>query len=104
MKLDKVDDQSSALTLPVCPVYFEETLLAVWRHGWQRRRLGSSEVLEETTDTRKIYRLVQLDKYDMPLLTSDIWWSFCVLAYADMLLPTNQLNAIQAIFEAHYSI
>lgn len=47
-------------------VYFEETLLAVWRHGWQRKRLGSSEVLEETTDSRKIYRLVQSDKYDVP--------------------------------------
>lgn len=43
-------------------VYFEETLLAVWRHGWQRRRLGSSEVLEGATDPRKIYRLVQSDK------------------------------------------
>lgn len=43
-------------------VYFEETLLAVWRHGWQRRRLGSSEVLEGATDPRKIYKLVQSDK------------------------------------------
>uniref|UniRef100_A0A674NEB8 non-specific serine/threonine protein kinase n=1 Tax=Takifugu rubripes TaxID=31033 RepID=A0A674NEB8_TAKRU len=46
----------------VCVLYFEETLLAVWRHGWQRRRLGSSEVLEGATDHRKIYRLVQSDK------------------------------------------
>uniref|UniRef100_A0A674ML28 Mitogen-activated protein kinase kinase kinase kinase n=1 Tax=Takifugu rubripes TaxID=31033 RepID=A0A674ML28_TAKRU len=45
------------------PIYFEETLLAVWRHGWQRRRLGSSEVLEGATDHRKIYRLVQSDKF-----------------------------------------
>ncbi|TKS80622.1 Mitogen-activated protein kinase kinase kinase kinase 5 [Collichthys lucidus] len=43
-------------------VYFEDTLLAVWRHGWQRRRHGFSEVLEETTDHRKIYRLVQAEK------------------------------------------
>ncbi|TMS07626.1 Mitogen-activated protein kinase kinase kinase kinase 2 [Larimichthys crocea] len=43
-------------------VYFEDTLLAVWRHGWQRRRHGFSEVLEETTDHRKIYRLVQTEK------------------------------------------
>lgn len=43
-------------------VYFEETLLAVWRHGWQRRGQGFSEVLEETTDHRKIYRLVQSDR------------------------------------------
>ncbi|KAM9358811.1 mitogen-activated protein kinase kinase kinase kinase 5 [Symphorus nematophorus] len=43
-------------------VYFEDTLLAVWRHGWQRKRQGFSEVLEETTDPRKIYRLVQSDR------------------------------------------
>ncbi|CAJ1064819.1 mitogen-activated protein kinase kinase kinase kinase 5-like [Xyrichtys novacula] len=43
-------------------VYFEETLLAVWRHGWQRRGQHFSEVLEETTDPRKIYRLVQSDR------------------------------------------
>lgn len=53
------------LCLSFCPVYFEDTLLAVWRHGWQRRRHGFSEVLEETTDHRKIYRLVQTEKYDM---------------------------------------
>ncbi|XP_054457014.1 mitogen-activated protein kinase kinase kinase kinase 5-like isoform X2 [Anoplopoma fimbria] len=43
-------------------VYFEDTLLAVWRHGWQRRGQGFTEVLEETTDLRKIYRLVQSDR------------------------------------------
>ncbi|XP_045928927.1 mitogen-activated protein kinase kinase kinase kinase 5-like isoform X1 [Micropterus dolomieu] len=43
-------------------VYLEDTLLAVWRHGWQRRRQGFTEVLEENTDPRKIYRLVQKDR------------------------------------------
>ncbi|XP_063762435.1 mitogen-activated protein kinase kinase kinase kinase 5-like isoform X3 [Eleginops maclovinus] len=43
-------------------VYFEDTLLAVWRHGWQRRGQGFTEVLEETTDPRKTYRLVQSDR------------------------------------------
>ncbi|XP_074497197.1 mitogen-activated protein kinase kinase kinase kinase 5 isoform X1 [Sebastes fasciatus] len=43
-------------------VYFEDTLLAVWRHGWQRRGQGFTELLEETTDHRKIYRLVQSDR------------------------------------------
>ncbi|KAM8769270.1 mitogen-activated protein kinase kinase kinase kinase 5 isoform 1-T1 [Acanthopagrus schlegelii] len=43
-------------------VYFEDTLLAVWRHGWQRRRQDFTEVLEEVTDHRKIYRLVQSDR------------------------------------------
>ncbi|XP_034460956.1 mitogen-activated protein kinase kinase kinase kinase 5-like [Hippoglossus hippoglossus] len=43
-------------------VYFEDTLLAVWRHGWMRRAQGSTEVLEETTDQKKIYRLVQSDR------------------------------------------
>lgn len=42
-------------------VHFEDTLLAVWRHGWQRRQ-GFSEVLEDVTDPRKIYRLVQSDR------------------------------------------
>ncbi|KAM4627195.1 mitogen-activated protein kinase kinase kinase kinase 5 [Polymixia lowei] len=43
-------------------VYFEETLLAVWRHGWQRRGEGFTDVLQESTDTRKIYRLVGSDR------------------------------------------
>ncbi|CAF95879.1 unnamed protein product, partial [Tetraodon nigroviridis] len=55
------DPRFHSLSLYV-QVYFEETLLAVWRHGWQRKRLGSPEVMEETTDSRKIYRLVQSDK------------------------------------------
>ncbi|KAF7661370.1 hypothetical protein LDENG_00262880 [Lucifuga dentata] len=43
-------------------VHFENTLLAVWRHGWQRRGQGFTEVLEETTDPKKIYRLVHSDR------------------------------------------
>ncbi|KAK2846586.1 hypothetical protein Q5P01_009585 [Channa striata] len=43
-------------------VYFEDTLLAVWRHGWQRRGQDFSDVLEESTDLRKIFRLVQSDR------------------------------------------
>ncbi|XP_029302704.1 mitogen-activated protein kinase kinase kinase kinase 5 isoform X2 [Cottoperca gobio] len=43
-------------------VYFEDTLLAVWRHGWQRRGQSFTEVLEESMDPRKIYRLVQSDR------------------------------------------
>ncbi|XP_034557512.1 mitogen-activated protein kinase kinase kinase kinase 5-like [Notolabrus celidotus] len=43
-------------------VYFEETLLVVWRHGWQRRGHSFTEVLEETTNPRKIHRLLQSDK------------------------------------------
>uniref|UniRef100_UPI0037E9380C mitogen-activated protein kinase kinase kinase kinase 5-like isoform X1 n=1 Tax=Semicossyphus pulcher TaxID=241346 RepID=UPI0037E9380C len=43
-------------------VYFEDTLLVVWRHGWQRRGQSFTEVLQETTDLRKIYRLVQSDR------------------------------------------
>ncbi|XP_061574863.1 mitogen-activated protein kinase kinase kinase kinase 5-like [Cololabis saira] len=40
-------------------VYLDGTLLAVWRHGWQRRGTGFTEVLEEITDHRKLYRLVK---------------------------------------------
>ncbi|KAJ3591071.1 hypothetical protein NHX12_009018 [Muraenolepis orangiensis] len=43
-------------------VYFEDSLLAVWRHGWQRRAEGSVEVLEQSTDPRKVYRLVGSDR------------------------------------------
>ncbi|XP_012723766.1 mitogen-activated protein kinase kinase kinase kinase 5 [Fundulus heteroclitus] len=43
-------------------VYFEDTLLAVWRHGWQRRTKSFNEVLEETTDHRKIYKIVKSDR------------------------------------------
>ncbi|XP_026226581.1 mitogen-activated protein kinase kinase kinase kinase 5-like isoform X2 [Anabas testudineus] len=43
-------------------VFFEDTVLAVWRHGWQRRGQDFSEVLEEVTDPRKIHRLVQSDR------------------------------------------
>uniref|UniRef100_UPI003AABE0F0 mitogen-activated protein kinase kinase kinase kinase 5 n=1 Tax=Centroberyx gerrardi TaxID=166262 RepID=UPI003AABE0F0 len=43
-------------------VYFDDTLLAVWRHGWQRRGEGFTEILEETNDPRKIYRLVGSDR------------------------------------------
>ncbi|XP_054884710.1 mitogen-activated protein kinase kinase kinase kinase 5 isoform X2 [Poeciliopsis prolifica] len=43
-------------------VYFEDTLLAVWRHGWQRRTKSFSEVLDEMTDHRKIYRIVKSDR------------------------------------------
>ncbi|XP_077396806.1 mitogen-activated protein kinase kinase kinase kinase 5 isoform X2 [Festucalex cinctus] len=43
-------------------VYLEDTLLAVWRHGWLRTERGVAKVLEETTDPKKIYRLVQSDR------------------------------------------
>ncbi|XP_028274569.1 mitogen-activated protein kinase kinase kinase kinase 5 [Parambassis ranga] len=43
-------------------VYFDDTLLTVWRHGWQRRGRSFTDVLEETSDHRKIYKLVQSDR------------------------------------------
>nr|XP_046150491.1 mitogen-activated protein kinase kinase kinase kinase 5-like [Oncorhynchus gorbuscha] len=42
-------------------VYFENTLLAMWRHGWQRRGEGP-DILQEITDPRKTYRLVGSDR------------------------------------------
>lgn len=45
----------------------------MWRHGWQRRRLGSPEVLDKATDSKKIYRLLQSDKYDVSY-SIFIWW------------------------------
>ncbi|XP_070399822.1 mitogen-activated protein kinase kinase kinase kinase 5 isoform X2 [Nothobranchius furzeri] len=43
-------------------VYAEDTLLVVWRHGWQRRGKGFTEVLEEKTDKKKVYRMVKSDR------------------------------------------
>uniref|UniRef100_A0A4W5R191 Mitogen-activated protein kinase kinase kinase kinase 1 n=1 Tax=Hucho hucho TaxID=62062 RepID=A0A4W5R191_9TELE len=42
-------------------VYFENTLLAMWRHGWQRRGEGP-DVLQEITDPKKTFRLVGSDR------------------------------------------
>ncbi|XP_038829891.1 mitogen-activated protein kinase kinase kinase kinase 5-like isoform X5 [Salvelinus namaycush] len=42
-------------------VYFENTLLAVWRHGWQRRGEGP-DILQEITDPKKTFRLVGSDR------------------------------------------
>ncbi|KAL7849452.1 hypothetical protein SRHO_G00210750 [Serrasalmus rhombeus] len=43
-------------------VYFEETLLAIWKHGWQRRGEVLSEILQEITDHRKTFRLIGSDR------------------------------------------
>ncbi|CAG6008071.1 unnamed protein product [Menidia menidia] len=43
-------------------VYLNDTLLAVWRHGWHRRGKGFSETLEEISDHRKIYKMVKSDR------------------------------------------
>ncbi|XP_028856243.1 mitogen-activated protein kinase kinase kinase kinase 5 isoform X2 [Denticeps clupeoides] len=42
-------------------VYFEDTLLAIWQHGWQRRGENFSEILQENTDMRRNFRLVGSD-------------------------------------------
>ncbi|KAB5550110.1 hypothetical protein PHYPO_G00049960 [Pangasianodon hypophthalmus] len=43
-------------------VYFEDTLLALWKHGWQRRGEVFSEILQEITESRKIFRLIGSDR------------------------------------------
>ncbi|XP_059369664.1 mitogen-activated protein kinase kinase kinase kinase 5-like [Carassius carassius] len=43
-------------------VYHDETLIAVWKHGWQRRGQGSSEILQEITDHKKTFRLLGSDR------------------------------------------
>lgn len=47
----------------------------MWRHGWKRKAQGAVEVMEETTNPRKIYRLVPSDKYDTfsPTHCSGVW-------------------------------
>ncbi|XP_067220580.1 mitogen-activated protein kinase kinase kinase kinase 5 [Chanodichthys erythropterus] len=43
-------------------VYYDDTLIAIWKHGWQRRGQGSSEILQEITDTKRIFRLLGYDR------------------------------------------
>ncbi|XP_039626885.1 mitogen-activated protein kinase kinase kinase kinase 5-like [Polypterus senegalus] len=43
-------------------VYFDDTILAFWKHGWQRRDLQFQVMLEECTDTSKTFRLVGTDR------------------------------------------
>uniref|UniRef100_A0A8C1JS01 Mitogen-activated protein kinase kinase kinase kinase n=1 Tax=Cyprinus carpio TaxID=7962 RepID=A0A8C1JS01_CYPCA len=43
-------------------VYHDETLIAVWKHGWQRRGQGSAEILQEITDHKKTFRLLGTDR------------------------------------------
>lgn len=39
-------------------VLLDDSLLSVWRHGWSRRGPDFSEILEETTDHKKTFRLI----------------------------------------------
>ncbi|TRY58067.1 hypothetical protein DNTS_022711 [Danionella cerebrum] len=41
-------------------VHHEETLIAFWRHGWQRRIHSHThtEIIQEITDTRNVFRLL----------------------------------------------
>ncbi|XP_062873159.1 mitogen-activated protein kinase kinase kinase kinase 5-like [Trichomycterus rosablanca] len=43
-------------------VYFEDTLLALWKHGWQRRGESLPEILQEITEPQKTFRLVGSDR------------------------------------------
>ncbi|XP_053502592.1 mitogen-activated protein kinase kinase kinase kinase 5-like [Ictalurus furcatus] len=43
-------------------VYVDDTLLALWKHGWQRRGEAFSEILQEINEPKKIFRLVGSDR------------------------------------------
>ncbi|KAI5098605.1 mitogen-activated protein kinase kinase kinase kinase 5 isoform X6 [Silurus meridionalis] len=43
-------------------VYVEDTLLVLWKHGWQRRSEIFTEILQEIAEPRKIFRLVGSDR------------------------------------------
>ncbi|KAK7939483.1 hypothetical protein WMY93_002809 [Mugilogobius chulae] len=43
-------------------VFVGESLLGVWNHGWQRRGLDHSELLQEITDNKKTYCLLPSDR------------------------------------------
>lgn len=70
MDIDVVVDGLRSSSLSTFPVYFQDTLLAVWRHGWQRRGHSFSDVLDEIVDHRKIYRLVQSNGYRVSAFTA----------------------------------
>ncbi|XP_034024539.1 mitogen-activated protein kinase kinase kinase kinase 5-like [Thalassophryne amazonica] len=63
LKSNRTLPQETTFTVDVeSIVYFEDTLLAVWRHGWQRRGQGFTKVLQESVDPKKIHRLVHSDR------------------------------------------
>lgn len=43
-------------------VYHDDTLIAIWKHGWQRRGPGFTDILQEITDPKNIFRLVGSDR------------------------------------------
>uniref|UniRef100_A0A8C9TWA5 Non-specific serine/threonine protein kinase n=1 Tax=Scleropages formosus TaxID=113540 RepID=A0A8C9TWA5_SCLFO len=43
-------------------VFFENTLLVMWQHGWQRRGECFSDILQEIIDPKKTFRLVGSDR------------------------------------------
>ncbi|XP_026878750.2 mitogen-activated protein kinase kinase kinase kinase 5-like isoform X1 [Electrophorus electricus] len=71
-------------------VYFEDTLLAIWKHGWQRRGEIFSEILQEKTD-KKIFRLVGSDRMVvMETRQCEEQSGFCnlyILEIAEQLVP-----------------
>ncbi|KAG9331312.1 hypothetical protein JZ751_019503 [Albula glossodonta] len=58
----QVNQLDSSTLLVLIEMFFEDTLLAVWRHGWQRRGESFSDVLQDVTDPRKAFRLVGSDR------------------------------------------
>uniref|UniRef100_A0A671NWF1 non-specific serine/threonine protein kinase n=1 Tax=Sinocyclocheilus anshuiensis TaxID=1608454 RepID=A0A671NWF1_9TELE len=59
---DDLEVQLHHNTQTLFSVYHDETLIAVWKHGWQRRGQGSSEILQEITDHKKTFRLLGTDR------------------------------------------
>ncbi|KPP63062.1 mitogen-activated protein kinase kinase kinase kinase 5-like, partial [Scleropages formosus] len=43
-------------------MFFENTLLVMWQHGWQRRGECFSDILQEIIDPKKTFRLVGSDR------------------------------------------
>lgn len=75
-------------------MYFEDTLLAVWRHGWQRRRQDFNEVLEELTDHRKIYRLVQSDRYDRCSLAAVVSYAGAAVFFMSLTSSSSRCRMV----------
>lgn len=43
-------------------VYYDNTLIAFWKHGWQRRGPGFTDILQEITDPKNTFRLLGHDR------------------------------------------
>ncbi|XP_041092190.1 mitogen-activated protein kinase kinase kinase kinase 5-like [Polyodon spathula] len=73
-------------------VYFEDSILALWKHGWQRRDVRFAEVLQNWTETSKTFRLVRSDRMVVvetrPTEDQSAHSNLYILEIAENIVPT----------------